>query len=349
MEIEFHYIRRITGLLAANSKSEATRKVRESGSFNIPVFEDHEAPVAYRRFDKEGSVVAETRWLNGGHWHVTESMPPADGKGMGLDLQDYDLMYGDLVSGGDNIRHGTAFHGYVDGNKKWFRVASDDAPAAYAAAAKHFTENTAVIGGKFAYRVLEPSVQIAIRNLEGKPPLTAFVDHSPRETVARKRWHHKFGLSLHEHIDATEAIIASANLESPVARSRVPLDRFEIVIPEAFSETMVEAAAKKTIEDGISLGEKCMNEFDFRSKVAFTVLRDAISHDGRLLMDSLTALDRFAEFGDVLKEAKMKAGQLQNMLLSYIGVSLRIAGERLEEHRSLERLYASTKPEFDAS
>ncbi|MCV9964823.1 hypothetical protein OIU34_23300 [Pararhizobium sp. BT-229] len=343
MEIEFHYIRRITGLLAANSKSETTKKVRETGRFQIPEFDDQDAPVAYRELGQDGKVLAETRWFNGSHWHVTESVPPTDGTGMVVGIPDYDLMYGDLVKSGDNISHGGAIHGFVDRDKKWFRVVSDDAEAAYEKAVKHFTENTAVIGGKFAFRVLEPSLQFSVHDLSGTPPFQAHLTTTPRATVEHRRWYHKYGLSLHEHAEGVDALVAAAGVSDPVSRPR-PVEGLEILIPEAFSATLVEPATRKVIEDGLSLANQCLSEFDLKSKVAFVVMRDAISRDGRLIVDSSTALEKFGEFGDILREAKMKTNHLQNKLLLYIDCDLRVTGERLDTMRSLDNDYGATKP-----
>jgi hypothetical protein len=329
MAMEFHYIRRITGFLAANSKTETTKKVRETGKFHIPEFNDQDAPVAFRMFNRGGKVIAETRWLNGGHWHVTDTAPTTGEEPTMVDIPDYDLMYGGLVSPGDNISHGTAYHGFVDGKKKWFKVISDDADEALDKANQHFTENTAVIGGRFAYRVLEPSLQFSVHELRGQPPYTAHIEHTPRASVEHRRWYHRYGLSLHEHAAAADSLIAAANLNKPV-KLGYPPERFEILIPEAFSTTLVEPATRKVIEDGLFLAGQCLREFDLKSKVAFVVLRDAISRDGRLVVDNSTALEKFREFGEVLKEAKMKEMQLQNKLLSYVELDLRVTGERLD-------------------
>ena len=342
MELEFHYIRRITGLLAANSKAETTKKVRKTGKFPVPEIEDKAAPVAFRRFGRDGEVVAQTRWLNGGHWHVTDSAPPTGEEAMTVDLLDYDLMYGNLVLPSDNISHGGAYHGFVNGGKKWFKVISDDADEALEKARRHFAENTAVIGGKFAYRVLEPSLQFSVHDLSGQPPYTAHIEHTPRASVEHRRWSRRYGLSLYEHADAADALILAANLNEPVALSRPP-EPFEILIPEAFSETLVEPATRKVIEDGLSLGGQCRQEFDLKSKVAFAVLRDAISRDGRLTVDNSTALEKFSEFGGVLKEAKMKKNHLQNRLLTYVELDLRVTGERRTAVLSSENDHGAAK------
>ncbi|MBY3433506.1 hypothetical protein HFN89_05035 [Rhizobium laguerreae] len=287
--------------------------------------------------------MAETRWFNGSHWHVTESAPPTDGTGMEVCIPDYDLMYGDLVKSGDNISHGGAINGFVDRDKKWFRVVSDDADDAFEKAVKHFTENTAVIGGKFAFRILEPSLEFSVHELSGTPPYEAHLTTTPRATVEHRRWYHKYGLSLHEHAEGVDALIAAAGVSDPISRPR-PIEGLEILIPEAFSETLVEPASRKVIEDGLSLAGQCLSEFDLKSKVAFVVIRDAISRDGRLIVDSSTALEKFCEFGDILREAKMKKNHLQNKLLLYIDFDLRVTEERLDAMRSRDNVYGVTKP-----
>jgi hypothetical protein len=247
---------------------------------------------------------------------------------MAVDLLDYDLMYGNLVLPAENISHGGAYHGFVNGGKKWYKVTSDDANEALEKARQHFAENTAVIGGKFAYRVLEPSLQFSVHDLSGQPPYTAYIEHTPRASVEHRRWSNRYGLSLYEHADAANALIIAANLSEPVSFSRPP-EHFEILMPEAFSETLVEPATRKVIEDGLSLAGQCLQEFDLKSKVAFAVLRDAISREGRLTVDNSMALEKFSEFGEVLKEAKMKKNHLQNRLLTYVELDLRVTGERL--------------------
>jgi len=344
MEIEFYYIRRITGLLAAHSKSEATKKVRETGRFTVREVEDHDAPVAYRELGRDGEVISETRWFDGSHWHVTDSVPPTDGTGMAVGIPDFDLMYGDLVKPADNISHGGSVHGFVGRDKTWFRVASDDADSAYENAEKHFTGNTAVIGGKFAFRVLEPSLKFSFHGMGGPGPYEAHLTVAPRATVESRRWHHAYGLSFHEYAEAMDDLITAANLGAPIKRCG-SVDGLRILIPEAFSMTLVEPATRRVIEDGLSLGERCLGEFDLRSKVAFAVLRDSISREGRLTVDCSTALARFGEFGSVLREARMKKGQVQNMLLSYVDLDLRVARERFDEMQSVNQLYEATRPE----
>lgn len=341
MELEFHYIRRITGLLAANSKADTTKKVRETGRFEIPEFEDAEAPVAFRVMDGEGRVFSETRWLNGSHWHVSNSIPPEDGKGMQVDILDYDLMYGTLLNGAHNISHGTAIHGYVPGDKKWHKVTSDDAEEALAKAAAHFSENTAIIGGKFAYRVLEPSLQLSIHHLRSDQP-KAYVELAMRATDENRRWYHEYGLSVNEYKEAADFIIASANLDHPITLSR-NREKFEVLIPEAFSDTLVGPASRKVIEDGLSLFDNNISGLDLKSRVAFVVLRDAISRDCRLTVDNETALARFAEFGEILKETKLKKKDLQALLTVYIDFDLRVTGERLAAIKALDNDFDTGK------
>jgi hypothetical protein len=335
MEIDFHYIRRITGLLAANSKADTTKKVRETGRFAIPEFDDADAPVAFRSFTQEGNVQFETRWRDGSHWYVTNSVPPEDGQGMAVDLFDYDLMYGDLLEGERNIMHGTAIHGYVPADKKWHRVASDDALEALDKASAHFTNNTAIIGGKFAYRVLEPSFQFFIFGLRTDPPYKAYVELAMRATVESRRWYRKYGLSVKEHREAAAFLIASANLADLLTPSRAP-EEFEVLIPEAFTDTLVEPASRKVLEDGLSMIGNNLDDLDLKSKIAFTILRDGISRDGRLTGDSETALANFAEFGDVLRDAKIKNKGFQDTVIAYIDFDLRVTIERLKAVRALD-------------
>jgi hypothetical protein len=343
VEIEFHYIRRIVGFLAANSKSETTKKVRETSKFKVPEFDDQDAPVAFRMFNDDGKVMRETRWLNGAHWHVTDSSPPANGERMELDIRDYDLMYGDLVKGSDNISHGTAIHGFVDADQKWAKVVSDDAEAAYATATKHFAENTAVIGGRFAYRVLEPSLELSVQALAKQPSCSVYIKHAPTQSVENKRWYHRYGLSLNEHGTAVEYLISAANLNGPVARD-TRFEDFEILIPEAFSETLVEPASRKIVEDGLSLADQYMSKFDLKSRVAYTVLRDEISRDRRLIVDTPVAIEKFTAFGNVLREAKIRDRQVKDLILSYIDVDLKVTGERLAAMRSPQNDLSVTNP-----
>ncbi|MDW9478610.1 hypothetical protein GOB57_07825 [Sinorhizobium meliloti] len=186
MEFEFNYASTITGLLAPRSTEVKTRFVLETTRVELPEYLDEEAPLAYSHMGGWG-YRNDTRWLNGAHWKIAP-LPEGhefDPLRLALNLPDFEALYAPLVRAGrPSVMNATSFYGFVDRDKRWHRVDGDTRERDLQAFLAYMRSNTAVIGGQFAYRVMEPCIELRIERVEGDPlPLLKGSQSGPFQTT----------------------------------------------------------------------------------------------------------------------------------------------------------------------
>ncbi|MBY3151311.1 hypothetical protein HFO56_02780 [Rhizobium laguerreae] len=335
MRIELPYTARIRGLISSRSRAEATKTVLRRGEFDIAEFSGSEAPVAYRRYADHGrrnDPVGETRWLNGRHWRIVEpSGGIFDHKSISLDGGESYGLYGPVFPDRRTDLDWAVAPSAVEG---WHRVTDDTTDVDHSRFKDYVERDTALIGGKFAFCVDEPQVGVFVHPDQKSNERSMAVSFSSGVTTTGLEKSY-YQMPLKEFPEALEEIRRVSPVQ--IARYRGTFERSDIIIPEAFTDSMVESAAARTVELTLTIGHRHLQDFELPSRVAFKVAFDKAMRDGKLISDALEVPQILAEFGDLMRRPANRRSKKEGIyqMRHCMDVLLPIATGRLAERRSL--------------
>jgi hypothetical protein len=340
VEFEFNYVSTITGFLASKSKEQKTRFIRETARVELPEYNDDEAPIAY---SKTGWWRTQTtRWLNGSHWKVTEVPEGHDFDPLHLvmDYHDYSEFYRPTEREGvPSVENKSAFFGFVERDKRWHQVTGDTAEQDREDFLAYARENAAVIGGKFAYRVLEPRVEFGVewRDRNSSPQLVSWTRFTTKPEAMT------YHASLLESEDAARELVELSSLDKPILIK--PINRPEFILEEAFSPTLVEEASVQVMQDTFRMLRNQSYHMTARSQELVGNLKaECLDAKGRLTMDAITAggliLDRCAAIRASEPDRKGRLTPFE----TYLDHDIPVTMKRLELKRAMTPSICSLAP-----
>lgn len=336
MQIEFHYIRHISGFLAHHSTEAKMRKVLETGQFEVPEIGEADAPVAYREFFGSGTA-RETRWFNGSHWKIADdAVVGFDPARLELSMLDFRAIYEPISRDFETPLHSSRYHGFVEADKKWHRIVSDDKDEIFREFAEYAANNMAVIGGKFAYRVREPKIELFVERGVGDKP------HVVRSALSGVRHTSSGGHGLRyiatfpEAESAAEDIVTFGNLDHEIVIAPLPKN-YEVILPEAFSETCVEEASKLVLSDGLRVASSFENHVRDEGKTVHATISSmlqSIACSKGEPFDAEGMIMELAERAEAVRAVSPK-GEWCERLATYLELDIPVTLRRLEAKRAL--------------